>query len=111
MRRATAVAATASGGATTAPRAIAADNGMPISHQVTSPTPAAVKMTSPTDSSPMTFLFAPRSTSEVRIAAAYRRGGRMPRRISSGPTWTSGAIGTNEMRIPTAVRTRGAETL
>jgi hypothetical protein len=47
----------------------------------------------------------------VRIAAAYRRGGRIPRRISSGPTWTSGAIGTNEMRMPTAVSTSGAETL
>ncbi len=70
IRRATAVAATASGGATTAPRAIAAENGMPMSHQVTRPTPAAVKTTRPTDNRPMTFLLAPRSTSEVRMAVA-----------------------------------------
>ena len=59
--------------ATTAPRAIAAEKGIPIRAHVTRPTPAAVKITIPTDS-PMTFLFAPRSTNGVRIAAAYRRG-------------------------------------
>ena len=49
IRRAMAVAATASGGATTAPSANAAANGTGSSHHVTRPTPSAVKITSPTE--------------------------------------------------------------
>ena len=48
-----AVAATASGGATTAPSANAAANGTGSSNHVTRPTPSAVKITSPTERKPM----------------------------------------------------------
>ena len=78
IRRATAVAATASGGATTAPRAKATANGTGSSHQVTSPTPAAVKSTRPTDSARIELVLARKSTSDVRTAAAYSRGGSRP---------------------------------
>src|SRR6476661_32560 len=78
IRRATAVAATASGGATTAPRAKATANGTGISHHVTRPTPAAVNSTSPTDSARIDVVLARKSTSEVRTAAAYNRGGSRP---------------------------------
>lgn len=109
IRRATAVAATASGGATIPPRARATANGTSRSFQTTRATPKAVKSTSPTESSPMTRLLAPRSTSDVRIDAAYSRGGRIPRRITWGPTSTSGTAGTKERTAPTATRSNGAD--
>jgi hypothetical protein len=70
LLRATAVAATASGGATTAPSANATAKGTgSISHE-TSPTPAAVNRTSPTESPAMATRWALRSISEVPIAVA-----------------------------------------
>ena len=69
IRRPTAVAATASGGATTAPMAIAAGQPIPGSIACTSrPTPADVKMTRPTESSRIGRRLALKSTSEVWIA-------------------------------------------
>src|SRR5262249_58560381 len=69
VRRAIAVAATASGGATTAPSAIAMGNEIGSTHHATTATPNVVKMTRPTDSSVMGRLLARKSTSDVRIAA------------------------------------------
>ena len=71
MRRATAVAATASGGATTPPRASAAAKPMGMSHQETSPTTIAVKSTSSTDNWMIWYTSRRRSTSEMRSAVAY----------------------------------------
>src|SRR4051794_25712152 len=71
-RRATAVAATASGGAPAAPRAKAAAkvNGAGTTHIAHTATTAAVNRVAPTDSSAIDDRFALKSTSEVRMAAA-----------------------------------------
>jgi hypothetical protein len=70
-RRAIVVAATASGGDTTAPRAKAAAMLTPGTiHQATRPTPTVVKATAPTARMPMACRLARTSTSEVRSAAA-----------------------------------------
>ena len=68
IRRATAVAETASGGATTAPSAIAVANGIGSSHQATSPAATVLNSTRPTDSRPIGRRLARKSTSDVRIA-------------------------------------------
>ena len=66
-----AVAATASGGATTAPIASAASQEMPGSSAWTrTPTPSVVKTTSPTESSRIARRWALKSTSDVWIAVA-----------------------------------------
>ena len=81
-RRATAVAATASGGATTAPRAKRGrqrDAGH--DHQATRPTATVLNATNPTDISPIACRLARKSTSEVRMAAEYSSGGSSPTRI------------------------------
>ena len=93
-RLAIAVAATASGGATTAPIANAAQNGSgswpidsatrPSSHQATTPTPRAVNATRPTDSRPMDRRCLEKSTRLVLIAAEYSSGGRNPTSTTSG---------------------------
>ncbi len=70
IRRATEVAATASGGATMAPRASARANGMGSSSQATTPTPRAVKSTSPTERLRMAPRCALTSSREVDSAAA-----------------------------------------
>ena len=71
MLRAMAVAATASGGATTAPMAIAIGHEMLGTIMCTSaPTPKAVKATRPTERKRMARRLALKSTSEVWIAAA-----------------------------------------
>ena len=70
IRRATVVAATASGGATMAPRARANANVMGSISHATSATPAAVKSTSPTDRLRMAPRFWRTSSSEVDRAAA-----------------------------------------
>ena len=69
-RRAIAVAATASGGATTAPRASAAGQPIGSSQCATAPTASVVTMTSTTESSTIGRVLARKSMSEVRIAAA-----------------------------------------
>ena len=69
--RAIAVAATASGGATTAPIAIAASQGMPGSKAWTrTPTPRVVNTTSPTESSKIARRWVLKSTRDVWIAVA-----------------------------------------
>ena len=70
IRRATEVAATASGGATIAPRASASANGIGSSSHATTPTPTAVKSTSPTERLRMAPRCAVTSSSEVDSAAA-----------------------------------------
>jgi len=84
-RRATAVAATASGGATIAPSAMPAASGSPgITSQATRPTPAAVNRTSPTDSTAIGPRSRLKSTSEVWIAVEYSSGGSRPTSTTSG---------------------------
>ena len=70
IRRATEVVATASGGATIAPRASASAKEIGSNSQATSPTPSAVKSTSPTDRLRMAPRCARTSSSEVDRAAA-----------------------------------------
>jgi hypothetical protein len=70
-RRAIVVAATASGGATTAPSARPAASGTPgTTAQTTTPTSTAVNTTAPTARMPMACRLARKSTRDVRIAAA-----------------------------------------
>ena len=69
IRRAMAVAATASGGATIAPNANAAASGIGSSQYATRPTSTIVKITRPTANRLIDFTFALTSTSEVRMAA------------------------------------------
>ncbi len=69
-RRAMEVAATASGGATTAPSANAAGKPMGRIHQVISPTPSAVTTTRSTERAPIARMLARKSISEVRMAVA-----------------------------------------
>jgi hypothetical protein len=64
------VAATASGGATTAPKAKATAKSTGRISQVIRPMPSAVTTTNPTDRAPIDRLFARKSITEVRIAAA-----------------------------------------
>jgi len=70
MLRATDVAATASGGATIAPRAMATAKGIGSSNHATTATPRAVKSTSPTDRPRMEARLALMSSSDVDRAAA-----------------------------------------
>jgi len=69
-RRAIDVAATASGGATTAPSARAAARGTGRTHQTSSPMQIVLKITSPTESSMIGRTLRRKSTSDVRMAAA-----------------------------------------
>ena len=70
MLRATEVAATASGGATIAPSAMARAKGIGSSSHDTTATPSAVKSTSPTESPRMAARLALMSSSDVDRAAA-----------------------------------------
>ena len=70
IRRATAVAATASGGDTMAPSANANANGIGSNHHATKATPTAVKSTRPTDSPRIGVSSARRSMREELSAAA-----------------------------------------
>jgi hypothetical protein len=85
IRRPIAVAATASGGATTAPIANEAAHEMPGRSSCTrAPMPTVVKATSPIDSRRMGRRLALKSTSELWIAVAYSSGGSMPNSTISG---------------------------
>ena len=99
-RRAMVVAATASGGATTAPMASAAAAEMGSSQAATAPTPSVVAMTNPTDRDPMTGSLLRKSMSEVRTAAAYSSGGSSPTRTMSGSRWKSSKRGRNDPAQP-----------
>src|SRR5215217_5780977 len=108
-RRATAVAATASGGATTAPRqkAAAHENGSGTTHIAVTATTAVVKRVAPTDNSAIDVRLARKSTSEVRMAAAYSSGGSSPTSTTSGFSSMSGTPGRYPATTPTATRSRG----
>ena len=107
--RATAVAATASGGATTAPIANDTGHEMPgISACTIAPTPRVVNTTRPTESSRMARRLALKSTREVWIAAAYSSGGSSPNSTTSGSRWISGTPGTYDAATPTAISSSGA---
>ena len=94
IRRPMAVAATASGGARTAPSANAAGHPrLGTSACTSTATPAAVKTTRPTESSRIGRRLAAKSTSEVCSAAAYSSGGSRPSSTTSGSSSISGAIG------------------
>ena len=82
-RRAIVVAAMASGGATTAPKANATGKLTGKISQVIRPTPKAVTTTSSTESCAMDRRLARKSITEVRMAAAYSNGGRNPISTSS----------------------------
>src|SRR6478735_2690158 len=109
IRRAMAVAATASGGATTAP--MAKDTGQEMSGIkacTITPTPSVVNTTRPIDSSRIARRLALKSTSEVWIAAAYSSGGSSPNSTTSGSRWISGTPGTYDPATPTAISSSGA---
>ena len=109
-RPAIAVTAIASVGATTAAKAKAAARVIAgISAKAANPTATTVKATSPTDRSRMLSRRARTSTTDVRIAAAKSRGGRMPYRMSSGWTSTCGTPGMKETAPPTMTRATGAD--
>ena len=73
------------------------------------PMPSAVITTKPTDRAPIDRLFARKSITEVRIAAAYSNGGRKPSKINSGVSRGSSMNGTKEMPMPTSINSSGAE--
>ena len=94
MRRPIVVAATASGGATTAP--IAKDAAQPRSGRsacTRMATPTVVNATRPTDSSRIARRLALKSTRLVWSAAAYSSGGSSPKSTTSGSSRTSGTNG------------------
>ena len=109
IRRAIAVAATASGGATTAPMASEIGHEMPGMRACTmAPTPKVVNTTRPTESSRIARRLALKSTSEVWIAAAYKSGGSRPSSTISGSRWISGTPGRYDAATPTAISSSGA---
>src|SRR3954454_15675655 len=109
--RPTAVAATASGGATIAPRANPAASGRPgTSAHATKPTAAVVASTSPTDSRVIDRSSLRKPRTELCQAAAYSSGGTKKNSTSSGLSSYSGNPGTFDTASPTRTRTIGAET-
>ncbi len=89
-RRAIAVAATASGGATTAPSAKPTASLTSSIAQTTRPTPTVVNSTSPTLSSAIGRRYVWKSINDVRIDAAYSSGGSRPISTISGVSSKSG---------------------
>ena len=109
-RRPTAVVATASGGATTAPSANAAARVSDGSaHHATRPTATVVTATRPTASSASASRTAAKSISEVRIAAAYSSGGSRPTSTRSGSSSKDGTPGMNDPTTPTITSTSGGD--
>src|SRR5580765_6672098 len=109
IRRPIAVAATASGGATTAPIANAAHHGSDGRTRCTSrPVPSVVNATSPIDSSRIGRRKALKSTSDMFSAEVYSNGGSRPISTTSGVSCTCGTNGRYEPTIPTAISTSGA---
>lgn len=90
-RRPMAIAATASGGDRTAPRATPAASGRSGTTAVaTAPTVRAETRTSTTDSSPTGAMFARMSSRLAVSAAEYSSGGITCRRMTSGSSLTFG---------------------
>jgi hypothetical protein len=107
IRRAIAVAATASGGATTAPSAKAGAHPIGSSHHASAATPTVVNTTSPTDNRPIGRRFCPKSISEVRRAAAYSSGGSSPISTNSGVSSTLSTNGRYDATNPAASKRTG----
>lgn len=108
-RRATAVAAIASGGATTAPSATQIAYGRSGRNRCTTvPTTKAVKITSPTASSRIGRRLSRNAGTEVPRAATYSSGGRMPTSTRSGSSRTCGKPGTKESPRPSTTSRIGA---
>ena len=66
-------------------------------------------ITNPTESHIRASLVEAKSTSEVRIAAAYSSGGSRPTSTSSGSSSKVGIPGTNDAAMPTMTRTSGGD--
>src|SRR4051812_35013610 len=96
-----AVAATASGGETIAPKATAAAQGIPGKRtRATIATAAVVTSTRPTASAPMGPELRLNSRTDVNIAAAQSTGGRNTKKTRSGSRSGTGMPGTEPMRKP-----------
>ena len=109
MRRATALAETASGGATAAPRASATGQGMSGTRACSvHPTVNVVTTTAVTDSRITEVRFALMSMIKVCSAEEYSSGGSSPTSTSSGPSSIIGTKGRNEPITPRTMRTVGA---
>ena len=103
-----AVAATASGGDTIAPRTNAAGQPRPGTIAcATAATPAVVASTRPTARRVMGRRFAWKSRSDVKYAAAQRMGGRKIRKTISGSSATDGTPGTKPRISPPITRKMG----
>src|SRR6185369_6344792 len=106
--RSTAVAETASGGATTAPSAMAAAHGMlGTSAWATTATAAVVSATTNTTRLVTGSQLSLRSRSEASKAASSRIGATNSASASSGGTVKAGAPGTNASRAPPTARNTG----
>src|SRR3954451_12316237 len=108
VRRNTAVAATGSVGASTAPRtnAIGHDSS-PSTTRATAATATTVSTTSATASSAMRPALAFRSRGELVNAAAYSSGGRKTRKTMSGSRRSRGMPGTRAIARPPSTRNTG----
>ncbi len=107
----TAVAATASGGETTAPTAMAAASPISGTSQCRKkPTTTAETMTRTTASAEIAVKFRRKSPAGTVIAAEYRIGGRMMNRIRCGSSTSSGAPGMNPAAAPSRTNKIGEAT-
>ena len=106
--RSTAVAATASGGATMAPSAIAGAHGIVgMSVRATTATAAVVNPTANTTRPVTGAQLSLRSLSEASYAASSRTGATKSASASSGGSVNDGAPGTNASSAPPSARNTG----
>ena len=106
--RNTAVAATASGGATTAPSAIAAGHGRSgIRRRATTATAAVVSPTATTTSPVTGAQLSLRSLSDASYAASRSTGATKIASASSGGSVKDGAAGRKASRAPPSARNTG----
>src|SRR4051812_43386075 len=106
--RSTAVAADASGGATTAPRTTAAGQGsVGIKACATTATANVVRPTATTTSAVIGIQLSFRSRGEVSNAASRRTGATNSASASSGATVSDGAPGTSARSAPPIARNTG----
>lgn len=109
--RAMAVAATASGGAITAPSTSATGGVSPgTTMYVTQPTASVAKSTYPTDSSAIGRALARRSRYELSTAAVCSSGGSSSGSTMCGSSVYAGSPGTYAATSPTATSSSGAGT-
>lgn len=105
------IAATASGGETTAPSAMASDSATPGSSQwTTRPAANAESTTRTTDSETITRTFLRNSTKGTCRAAAYSSGGSTTPRMRCGSSSIVGMPGMSPSSTPTTTRESGAAT-